>query len=293
MYFPQSLRPDRRPLACARWWALFGVVWLAGGGPTAVRGGIPEPDLVWYGRVMGVSGGNPVRLTAGTMVWRVEPLLGGAALELTTTLTNINDQFSYVLRVPCESPEPGGGVSDGVVVLSNPAVTYSRVTVTLNGQPVRLSGPTGQFAPGLADRGRIERIDLETAGALPDSDGDGLPDAWEQQYFGSPTGANPEEDSDGDGATNREEFLAGTNPRDPQSRFAVVNISIAPAGVFVEWSSEAGRRYRVKRATSLLVGPAAYETLAGGIDGTPPMNQFLDVSASAGSMHFYLIQLEE
>ena len=293
MYFRQSCWRGRRSWACARWLALLGMVWLGGIAPFTVRGGIPEPDLVWYGRVMGMSGGNPVRLTAGTMVWRVEPLLGGAALELTTTLTNINDQFSYVLRVPCESPEPGGGVSDGVVVLSNPAVTYSRVTVTLNGQPVSLSGPTGQFAPGLADRGRIERIDLETAGALPDSDGDGLPDAWEQQYFGSTTGANAGDDSDGDGATNLEEFRSGTNPQDAQSRFAVVNISVVSTGVLVEWSSEAGRRYRVKRSSSLLLAPAAYETLVGGIDATAPMNQFLDVSASAGNLYFYLIQLEE
>ncbi|MCL4177929.1 MAG: hypothetical protein KJ072_09310 [Verrucomicrobia bacterium] len=293
MYSVQSYWLGRRPWACVRWWVLFGVVWLAGGGPTPVRGGIPEPDLVWYGRVMGVSGGNPVRLTAGTLVWHVEPALGGPALVLSTTLTNINDQFSYVLRVPCETPEPGGGVSEGVVVLSNPAVTYSRVTVTLDGQPISLSGPTGQFAPGFADRGRIERIDLQASGALPDSDGDGLPDAWEQQYFGSPTGANATDDSDGDGATNLEEFHAGTNPQDEQSRFAVVNIEMMETGILVEWSSETGRRYRVKRAASLFVGPEAYETLVGGVEGTPPLNQFLDVSASAGNLYFYLIQLEE
>lgn len=41
-----------------------------------------------------------------------------------------------------------------------------------------------------------------------DSDGDGLPDWWEQQYFGSPTVANSSVDSDGDGLTNIGEYHA-------------------------------------------------------------------------------------
>ena len=46
-----------------------------------------------------------------------------------------------------------------------------------------------------------------------DTDGDGLPDAWEQQYFGSLTmAASAADDSDGDGRTNQQEFEAGTNP---------------------------------------------------------------------------------
>ena len=102
--------------------------------------------------------------------------------------------------------------------------------------------------------------------------------------LGVAQGANAADDSDGDGATNAE-FRAGTSPQDEQSRFAVVSIEVVATGVLVEWSSEPGRRYRVKRSASLLVG-RTYETLAGGVDGTPPLNQFLDVSASAGNLCF-------
>lgn len=46
-----------------------------------------------------------------------------------------------------------------------------------------------------------------------DDDGDGLPNWWESQYFGSPLAANPGEDvPDGDGLTNLEEFNLGTDP---------------------------------------------------------------------------------
>jgi hypothetical protein len=55
-----------------------------------------------------------------------------------------------------------------------------------------------------------------TPPASGDSDGDGLPDAWEQQYFMSlaETGGG---DPDNDGATNAQEYAAGTDPTDPAS----------------------------------------------------------------------------
>lgn len=46
-----------------------------------------------------------------------------------------------------------------------------------------------------------------------DSDNDGLPDWWELENFGCATCADPNEDSDGDGYTNLEEFNSGTDPR--------------------------------------------------------------------------------
>lgn len=45
-----------------------------------------------------------------------------------------------------------------------------------------------------------------------DSDGNGLPDWWEQKYFGQRTGTNPAADPDGDGLTNLQEYQRGTNP---------------------------------------------------------------------------------
>ena len=50
-----------------------------------------------------------------------------------------------------------------------------------------------------------------------DADGDGLPDEWEKRYGLNPgDAADANEDSDGDGFTNMEEFLAKTNPNDPK-----------------------------------------------------------------------------
>lgn len=45
----------------------------------------------------------------------------------------------------------------------------------------------------------------------PDSDGDGLPDSWETQYFGN-LSQGPNGDYDGDSVTNLQEYQSGTNP---------------------------------------------------------------------------------
>ncbi|MXZ00874.1 polysaccharide lyase, partial [Candidatus Poribacteria bacterium] len=46
-----------------------------------------------------------------------------------------------------------------------------------------------------------------------DSDSDGMPDAWEKQYRFDPQDAsNAAKDEDGDGYTNIEEYLNGTDP---------------------------------------------------------------------------------
>jgi probable HAF family extracellular repeat protein len=53
---------------------------------------------------------------------------------------------------------------------------------------------------------------------LPDSDGDGLPDAWETQYGLDPQSpADAAVDTDSDGLTNYQEYQAGTDPTAPDT----------------------------------------------------------------------------
>lgn len=48
--------------------------------------------------------------------------------------------------------------------------------------------------------------------ALGDADSDGLPDTWEIKYFGDISKYGPQDDPDGDGLTNLQEFQYGTDP---------------------------------------------------------------------------------
>jgi Tol biopolymer transport system component len=88
--------------------------------------------------------------------------------------------------------------------------------------------------------------------AMVDSDGDGIPDWWMLQYFGHPTGqagdhSRAQDDFDGDGMTNLQEFLAGTDPSNPNSVFRIqVSFLGSTNGVLVTWPASASRNYRVQ-----------------------------------------------
>jgi hypothetical protein len=256
------------------------------------KSAIPEPDLVWYGKVLTSSGGATVRLTSGTLVWHIERVTGGPPIVLATQLTNINDQFSFALRIPCESPEPGGSISTNAINLITPPLRYRRLTMTLDGQPLSLISAASEFSPLPAHRGRIEAVDLRLGTALIDTDGDGLADAWELQYFGS-LSANATDDSDGDGMNNLREFRSGTNPTDAQSLFEVIEISKVANGISVRWSSQAGRSYRVRRATTPLATLSQYDVVQANLAATPPINQFIDTTVGTGAHFFYLIEVQE
>lgn len=106
--------------------------------------------------------------------------------------------------------------------------------------------PTNWFAgeptPGLFDGGN------------PDTDGDGLPDAWELAngtQVGVPDGAA---DPDGDGLTNYEEFRAGTSPTNAASVLRLA-ISVTPGGQpMIAFTRAAGVRYNLQYRTNLVAG---------------------------------------
>lgn len=64
----------------------------------------------------------------------------------------------------------------------------------------------------------------------PSPAGDGIPDNWMILHFGNPdpeagTNRGAEDDADGDGLTNREEYQLGTDPTDANSKLAFTSIT--------------------------------------------------------------------
>src|SRR5262245_43433464 len=84
-----------------------------------VAQGIPEPILVMYCVVRNAQDNDRLRVVFGHLTWSFQPVGGGPAFAVSATLTNINDQFSYVLRVPCETEIPGMSISPNVLRLGS------------------------------------------------------------------------------------------------------------------------------------------------------------------------------
>ncbi len=74
-------------------------------------------------------------------------------------------------------------------------------------------------------------------GLYQDSLGAGLPNWWRQQYFGSLAAIDPNADADGDGVTNGQEYLDGSNPNSAASRRAKVTLA-GPASLMARYPAQ-------------------------------------------------------
>jgi hypothetical protein len=93
-----------------------------------------------------------------------------------------------------------------------------------------------------------------------DDNADGLPDDWQAAYFGdnSALWPDPGTDTDGDGMSDRSEFLSGTNPQAASSVLKTTLTSI-PQGSLLSWNSVAGAFYQVQYSADL----KSWENLGG------------------------------
>jgi hypothetical protein len=94
------------------------------------------------------------------------------------------------------------------------------------------------------------------ATSSPDSDLDGLPDDWEQAHnldlYVADGDDGPAGDPDHDGWSNREEYLAATDPQQPTIRF--VSVGFIAEGVRLQFNVPAGRAVVVEYRDSLTSG---------------------------------------
>jgi hypothetical protein len=102
--------------------------------------------------------------------------------------------------------------------------------------------------------GVLDSFEIGTADPGPDSDGDGMRDAWELA-----NGLNPNSSAGMDGGdflwpngmTGAEHHLAGTDPRAAVAGFRVTAVNPADGEVAVTWASVPGKRYQVLVSSDL------------------------------------------
>jgi hypothetical protein len=197
----------------------------------------PAPDHIIYGTVRDEQG-NPLSSGSGKVI-----LETASGVKIPASIAASNNGVNYQVVVPMDS----GITSD----LYKPTALLPFVAFKLK----VLVGST-TFLPiemvadysHLGEPGRRTRINL-TLGV--DSDGDGLPDAWERaliQHLGENKtlrDINPNDDSDGDGISNSNEYLAGTYAFDSKDGFSLKAVGQVDGDSLLEFMALRGRTYKV------------------------------------------------
>ncbi|GAA5495394.1 hypothetical protein Rhal01_01569 [Rubritalea halochordaticola] len=145
---------------------------------------------------------------------------------------------------------------------------------------------TNEFA-GIQGTQVPQTGDYDESSTVVDTDSDGIPDSWEDS-----NGLNKNDskdanlDKDGDGFTNKQEFLAGTNPNQLSSYFKV-SIHSATNAVILSWDGVAGRTYRVMESTQPSTGyTQVYQVV-------PTLNGTRSYSPAGGLGKFYKLEVNQ
>lgn len=197
----------------------------------------PAPHHLFYGLV---------RDEYGT------PLSTGAELILETSsgvqikgavISGQGPGVNYNLEVPMDA-----GIASDLYkpTALRPSVPF-RIKVKIGNVtylPIEMSGNFAQ----LGQPGRRTLLNL-TLGE--DSDGDGLPDAWERMINPDLSKVNPLEDADGDKLNNLQEYLAGTYAFDPQDGFTLKIARFNGEAPVLEFLAIRGRTYTLQGSADL------------------------------------------
>ena len=244
-------------------------------------------------------GANPILMTTNNTLFGPEPLVG-------QLFDNTDAGFGALFppqNLSFTTPSGSAGlrwlsvevrqITNVVSWLLNDTIIaqYTNIYPYTNGNI--LIGYNDAFAStGGADNFALfDNIRVET---IPDMDGDGLADAWEQQYFGT-TAVLPDDDADGDGVSNLQEFLAGTNPTNSASAFRLLAATRTNNDIRIDWTTVGGHKYALQSITNgggLVSSNFADISPVIAVGGTSEgATNYLHVGAATNQTRFYRVRL--
>jgi astacin (peptidase family M12A) len=234
------------------------------------------------------SNGGGITLNTGSNNSQAAPTVNSATLS---TLSNPNGtdvsvsmtgSGSTTFRIEFFATPSGGSQGKFLVGSAN-----------LNGGTTNLVVPLtsvvpagyGLTATATAPNGDTSAFSNTQICTTTDSEGDGLPDNWENAH----TLTDPNGDADGDGFTNLQEFLAGTDPRNPNSRLMISSIDRSAGNPRINFTGLTGKTYRLEYRDDLIAG--SWLTLVDQILSTGATIQIVDPSASGVTRRFYRLRV--
>ncbi|MFT4588096.1 MAG: hypothetical protein ACI9VS_001516 [Candidatus Binatia bacterium] len=204
----------------------------------------PAPHHLFIGTVRDELG-NPL---SGSDVEIIFETASGRTLR-TRAIGRLADGSNYRLAVPMDAGLTAEAYKPTAMRPTLP-FTISVKIGTLTYLPIELVGKFGQMgAPG-----KTTHLDL-TLGV--DSDGDGLPDAWEQALIDALADlnnlgdVNPNDDSDGDGLSNLSEYISGNFAFDSEDGFSLKVLRVDGDRPLLEFLAIRNRNYSVMGSADL------------------------------------------
>jgi hypothetical protein len=195
----------------------------------------------------------------------------------TTAVPNLQPGMNYRLQVPMDAGLTAANYSPMAL---RPLVSF-RMKVT-DGDTTYLPMEVKANYANLGKPAQSTRMDL-TLGE--DSDGDGLPDAWERSLIGMGYGQTladilPNVDSDGDGLSNLNEYLAGTYAFDPSDGFSLDIAGMQDGRPLLEFMVLPGRSYTVLGSSDLKTWSVLNFRVAAGGPSAPLLNRYPSTEVS-------------
>jgi hypothetical protein len=201
---------------------------------------VPEPETIFYGKIINRSGPQPHQLTSGSLKWSIS-MPDSAPLELTAELSpQAGGTYSYRLPVPHSALSLDLSAGPDGLPLPLLARSHEHISISVNGFPATITEPGSYiFELAQASRAATYRLDLDVNFTMPDTDGDGMPDWWEDLHGLDKQVSDGAGDLDGDGRSNLTEFLDGTDPnsdsRIPQLLTSEISAAAGgKSGVYLE-----------------------------------------------------------
>lgn len=206
----------------------------------------PAPHYTLFGLVrdqvgqrLGVEGASLVLLKGGVEIGR-------------TPITTGQLDRNYELRIRIDANRSGASLYSERAVAAEGAFS---LLVEMNGSRFYPIEVAGELSAGKG--GERVRLDLNLG---EDTDGDGLPDIWEQWqlyqagFFPDGDGRwdlsliDRNGDFDGDGVDNHREYVAGTFAGDATEKFDLTIREKTAAGVRFEFYAITGKTYTIERS---------------------------------------------
>jgi hypothetical protein len=122
-----------------------------------------------------------------------------------------------------------------------------------------------------------------------DTDGDGIADAWELSRAADLNFFTHTSEHDGDGYTDYDEYLAGTEPLDAGSYLAIVDSSRTDPDLDVSWAATNTRMYVVEQADDV-EGSGGWTDVGGGLIG-PTTNTEISATISDATNETSIIRV--